>query len=152
MHFEDLVKQDPWAILSYLPREYHRLLGTPPRRLVEGGEPADLAAGWAPAVDIEEEDDRFVVRADLPGVDARDIEITLAHGVLTISGERGEERESEREGYRRLERFRGRFFRRFSLPDTADAENVRARSDKGVVEIVIPKTRTRQARRIEVEG
>ncbi|MCC5810864.1 MAG: Hsp20/alpha crystallin family protein [Ectothiorhodospiraceae bacterium] len=107
---------------------------------------------WAPDVDVREEDDRFVVRADLPGVDPEDIEVTLEKNVLTIRGERTEEKKEEREGYHRTERFQGKFLRRFLLPDTGDASDVSARSDKGVLEITIPKSRRPQPTRIEVKS
>ncbi len=113
-------------------------------------EQEDLAGDWAPAVDIKEDDKRFVVRADLPGVAPEDIEVTMENGALTIRGARSEERRSEGEDWHRLERFSGSFFRRFQLPDVVDAEAVEARTDKGVLEVVIPKTERRQARRIAI--
>ena len=107
---------------------------------------------WAPDVDVREEDDRFVIRADLPGVDPKDIEVTLENNVLTIRGERSEEHKEEREGYHRTERFQGKFFRRFLLPDAGNASDVNARSDKGVLEISIPKSRGSQPTRIEIKS
>lgn len=150
MNLNDLVKQDPWALLSYLPREYHRLLSGAAAATDDSGAP--LVADWSPAVDIEETDEQFVVRADIPGVNPEDIEVTLENGVLTITGTREDEVKEERKGFRRVERFKGRFFRRFSLPESAAADDVKARTEKGVVEIVIPKSRQRQARRIQVDS
>lgn len=106
---------------------------------------------WAPDVDIREHEDRFVVRADLPGIDPKDIEVTLEDNVLTIRGERTEEKKEEREDYHRTERFQGKFLRRFLLPDTGDASEVSARSDKGVLEITVPKSSKPQPTRIEVK-
>lgn len=148
-----LTQYDPWHALSSVPEEMERLM----RRRFGSLAPAEdgeegLVAAWAPAVDIREDDDQFVVHADIPGVEPKDIDVSLENGMLTISGERKEEKEDEKEGYRRMERFSGQFFRRFSLPDTADADKVKARSRKGVLELVIPKTREHQARRIEVEA
>lgn len=110
------------------------------------------AAEWAPAVDIHEEKDRFLVRADIPGVDPSEVEVTLDEGVLTIRGERHEERDTQEDGIRRRERFSGTFFRRFVLPDSADASQVSARSDRGVLEVMIPKTEKSQPKRIQVKG
>ena len=110
------------------------------------------AMEWAPAVDIEEEAERFVIRADLPGVDPKDVEVTLDNGVLSIRGERKEEKTEEREGYRLAERFSGSFFRRFTLTDAADDDAVTARSDKGVLEIIVPKSKQSKAKRITVQG
>lgn len=107
---------------------------------------------WAPDVDVREEGDRFVVRADLPGVDPKDIEVTLENHVLTIRGERSEERKEEREGYHRTERFQGKFFRRFLLPDAGAASDVTARSDHGVLEITIPKSPKSRPTRIDVKS
>ncbi|MEA5445611.1 Hsp20/alpha crystallin family protein [Gammaproteobacteria bacterium AB-CW1] len=109
-------------------------------------------AEWNPAVDIREEADRFLVLVDIPGVAPEEVDITLEGGLLTISGERKEEKSTGDEHYRRSERFHGSFFRRFSLPDTADASQVSARSDKGVVEITIPKTKKARANRIPIKS
>ncbi|MDQ2069054.1 Hsp20/alpha crystallin family protein [Natronospira bacteriovora] len=109
-------------------------------------------AEWNPAVDIREEADRFLVLVDIPGVAPEEVDITLENGLLTISGERKEEKSTGDEHYRRSERFHGSFFRRFSLPDTADATKVSARSDKGVVEITIPKTKKARSNRIPIKS
>jgi HSP20 family protein len=103
-----------------------------------------------PAVDIREEDVRFVIHADLPGVDPAAIEVSMEDGVLSISGERGTVGEQRRRDFRRAERARGRFLRRFRLPDGADADGIGATSRHGVLEIVIPKQHKLQPRRIEV--
>lgn len=148
-----LTQYDPWHALTSVPQEMERLMRRRFGAMAPGGDGEEgLVAAWAPAVDIREEDDQFIVRADIPGVDPKDIDISLENGMLTISGERKEEKEEEKEGYRRMERFSGQFFRRFSLPDTADADRVKAHSRKGVLELVIPKTREHKARRIEVEA
>jgi HSP20 family protein len=110
-----------------------------------------VTSSWAPAVDIKEEDNRFVIFADIPGVKVEDIEITMDKGVLTVKGERKSESTEEKNGYRRVERARGTFYRRFSLPDTANADRIEARSRDGVLEIVIPKHEKQQPRRIAVQ-
>ena len=107
---------------------------------------------WRPAVDIKEEDNRFLIKADIPGVDPKDIEITMEDGVLTIKGERVTEKEEKREDFRRVERSRGTFYRRFSLPDTADADKIEAKGKDGVLEIVIPKHDKVLPRRIAVKN
>ena len=103
------------------------------------GERSNTIADWAPTVDIREEENRFVLSADLPGVDPTDIEVTMEDGVLTLRGKRTLAQREEREGYRRVERVSGQFFRRFTLPDTADAESISAKSNQGVLEVVIPE-------------
>jgi HSP20 family protein len=116
------------------------------------GERGNSVVEWVPAVDIREEDSRFVLRADLPGVDPKDIEVTMDDGVLTLRGKRELEQREEREGYRRVERVTGQFFRRFTLPDTADSEAISAKSLQGVLEVSIPKQPKLQPRRITVEA
>jgi HSP20 family protein len=114
-------------------------------------ESSAVTSRWAPAVDIKEEPDRYVLRADVPGVESKDIEITLEDGVLTIKGERTLEDKEERQGYKRVERAYGSFYRRFTLPDTADADRVSATGKNGVLEVTIPKQEKVQPRRIEVK-
>ncbi len=116
-------------------------------------EEADVtAAAWTPAVDIEEAQDAYILRADLPGVDPQDIEIHMEDGVLLISGERKSEVKEERENYTRVERAHGSFFRRFTLPDTTDADAISAKSGNGVLEVRIPKQEKLQPRRITVQS
>jgi HSP20 family protein len=105
-----------------------------------------------PAVDIKEEENRFVIEADIPGVEPKDIEIAMENGVLTIRGERKIESQQEGKEYKRVERVYGAFYRRFSLPDTADAESVSATGKNGVLQITIPKKAVAQPRRITVQG
>jgi HSP20 family protein len=107
---------------------------------------------WTPAVDIKETDTAFEIHADIPGVDPKDIEVHMEEGILSIKGERQSESKEEREGYKRIERSRGTFYRRFSLPDTADAEKITAKSNHGVLEITIPKQEQQQPRKITVSG
>lgn len=109
-------------------------------------------ARWAPAVDIQEDDEKFTLVADLPGIDPKDIEITMENQVLGIKGERHLENEENREGFRRVERSYGLFHRRFALPDTADAEHIHAEGGNGVLKVVIPKQAKAQPRRINVEA
>ena len=107
---------------------------------------------WIPAVDIKEEKDRYVLHADIPGVDPKHIEIIAENGVLTIRGNRPGETRETRAGYSRVERPCGSFYRRFSLPDTADLAQIVARSANGVLEIGIPKLTHTLSRTIKVES
>src|ERR1041384_6271527 len=84
------------------------------------------AADWIPSVDIKEEAERFVIHADVPGVDPKDIEVSMEDGVLTPAAERKSEPRTEQDGWKRTERLTGRFLRRFTLPEGADAENISA--------------------------
>lgn len=138
----------PWGLVNQLQNELNTIFDGMPGQDGETGEVSD----WMPAVDIREEKDRFVLHADVPGVDPKDIEITMENGTLTVRGERTAEHKDERNGYRRVERVAGQFFRRFVLPDSADADAISAKSRNGVLEVVIPKQEKVQPKRIEVKG
>ena len=146
-----LVRYEPWNLLNQLHTELDRFFDTG-ARLAGDGDTNLATSDWVPAVDIKEEPERYVIHADVPGVDPKDIEVSMENGVLSIKGEREMENKEEREGYKRMERVRGSFYRRFSLPDTADASNISARSRNGVLEIIIPKQEQVQPKRIQVEA
>lgn len=139
----------PYSLVNQLHNEINRVFGA---GMARGDEDASaVAADWIPAVDIREDEDRYVLHADLPGVDPDAIDITLENGMLTIRGERTNEAEQRTHAFRRIERTTGRFFRRFSLPDSADADRVTATGRHGVLEISIPKHEKVQPRRITVK-
>ena len=144
----NLRRFEPWSIVDLLHRDLDRLAA----RQFPSGDGDAVVTDWVPAVDIIEEKERFVLRADVPGVDPADIEVSMDAGVLTIAGQRAREAYSEDAGLQRMERASGRFFRRFSLPDTADAEKVSAQCRNGILEVTIPKQAQVQARRIEVQA
>ena len=144
-----LMRYEPLNLLNQLQREVNRLFETSRFGDEETGH---MLADWMPAVDIKEEPTQFVLHADLPGVDIKDIEITLENGVLTLKGQRAAEKKEETEQYRRVERVRGTFLRRFSLPDAVDAEKVTAKCKDGVLEVVVPKREAAQPRRIAIES
>lgn len=116
------------------------------------GDGSSATAEWAPAVDIKEESDRFVLHADLPGVKPEQIDVSMENGVLTIKGEKKTEAKTEKEGYKRIERTYGSFYRRFSLPDTANPDAISAVSKNGVLEITIPKRESVQPKKINVSS
>lgn len=144
----NLTRFEPWSIVDLLHRDLDRIAHT----RFGNSETENPVANWVPAVDIVEQKDRFVLRADVPGVDPDNIDVSMDAGVLTVSGERISENVTEDEGFRRVERASGRFFRRFNLPDTADAENITAKSSNGILEVSIPKLPEVQARRIAVDA
>jgi HSP20 family protein len=111
---------------------------------------ANQAHDWTPAMDIREEDNRYVLEADIPGVAREDLDITLEDSVLTIKGERTVNNEENRESYRRKERIHGSFVRQFSLPDTVNTEAISAVITNGVLEIGIPKQEKPEPRKIAV--
>ena len=144
----NLTRFEPWSLVDMLHRDLDRIAHS--RFGADNDE--NPVASWTPAVDIVEEKDRFVLRADVPGVNPEDMDISMDAGVLTLSGERKSENVTEEQGFRRVERVSGRFFRRFNLPDTADADGIKAKSSNGILEVTIPKLPEVQARRITVEA
>ncbi|CAB1275022.1 Hsp20/alpha crystallin family protein [Candidatus Nitrosacidococcus tergens] len=141
----------PFHTLNQLQREVNRLFDASPAWGQSTQDGAELASGdWLPAVDVREDADRFVIYADIPGVDPQDIEITLDNGVLTLKGQRKTFYTENQQGYHRTERSSGSFLRRFTLPNTVDIEKVSARSENGVLELVIPKNQQSQVRKIAV--
>lgn len=137
-------RNDFWGFMDQLRRELEQ--GTSQAAGNEGV----TAADWVPAVDIRELDDAFTITADLPGVLPKDIEVSTENGALVIKGTRDTSKREEREGYKRIERVHGTFFRRFTLPDTADVEKIQAKSEHGVLEVRIPKHERLQPRKINV--
>lgn len=140
-----LTRYEPWSLHRALLNEITRNAGADAEDASIGA-----TAEWAPAVDIAETPDRFLLTADIPGVDPASVELTLENGVLTLSGNREKTLEAEGVEHRRIERSTGRFFRRFALPDTVDGDAVSAKGKHGVLEIVIPKRAAAQPRRIVV--
>ena len=143
-----LIRFEPWSIADVMQRDFDRLAG----RQAGSGRDAAPAVDWTPAVDIVEEKTRFVLRADLPGVDPADIDLSAEDGYLTVAGAREAGDRSEVDGIERYERTTGRFLRRFALPETADADAITAKSHHGLLEISIPKLPETQPRRISVEA
>lgn len=138
-------KYRPYSLLDELQREMNTLFQRPET------ESSFDSEEWSPAVDISEDEDKFTIHADLPGVKSDEIEITADNGVLTIKGQRDNLKQENKDNYRRIERFSGSFIRRFTLPERADLDNIAANSRNGVLELIIPKTAESRPRRIEVK-
>lgn len=108
------------------------------------------ASRWIPAMDLVEDDEHFVLRADLPGMDQDDVSVEVDGGVMSISGERKHERSSSNGGYHRLERATGAFRRTLTLPADVDVESITATFDKGVLELRIPKPAQPEPHRVQI--
>ncbi len=109
-------------------------------------------ADWAPSVDIEEEEDKYVIKADLPGVEKKDIDVKLENGILSIRGEKQTETETGKGTKRhRTERFHGTFARSFTLPDAVKADKVDASYKDGVLELSIPKAEEAKPKSIDIK-
>ena len=136
-----VVRYEPWSLLNRLRRDLDQTF-----------ESHSHDASWTPAVDIHEEPKQFVVRADLPGVTPKDIEITAEKGVLALRGSRQFEQKNDDGHYSRIERVSGKFVRTFSLPENVATDQINAKFKDGVLELTIPKIAKPEPRRIEVQA
>jgi len=141
-----IMRYQPWSLLHQLQKELDHSYDD------NGGEGSISTAEWAPAVDIKEEEDQFVLLADIPGVKPEDIDVHMEAGVLTVKGEKESESKTEKEGFKRVERSYGSFYRRFNLPDAADGDSISANCKHGVLEIIIPKREAIKPKKINVSS
>ena len=121
-----------------------KIIGADDKSVVETSE-------WSPRVDIIEKKNHYSILVDIPGVDPKDIKITMNDGILTIEGERKLEKKEEQENFYRYERSYGSFARRFALPDNANADKISAKGKNGVLDISIPKSEKPPAKEITIE-
>lgn len=143
-----IVKYSPFRDLRNLQDQMNRLLD-----LAWSKEPGEeLREGvWQPPVDIVEDENSVILKAELPGLDQKDIEVRIEDSTLTIRGERKHDTEIKQENYHRIERYYGSFQRSFTLPQTIDQEKVKATCDKGILTIVLPKREETKPKQITVE-
>ena len=139
---------DPLNLINQWRRDFERAFDSTDEKGIYS---RVATAAWSPAVNIMEDEDTFVLSADMPGVDPKDIEVNMENGILTIKGERCTEAAKDRGRYSRVERVNGDFYRRFSLPDTTDADKISARCSNGVLEVLIPKHEKVKPRRVTVQ-
>jgi HSP20 family protein len=139
---------EPLNHINYLQKELEKLFGS---YKTYDDQSSIATCDWIPAVDIFEKRDCYVLHADVPGVDPKDIEIIAENGKLTIRGERPEKVSENSSGYRRTERPTGSFYRLFNIPDTADLAGVAARIRNGVLEITIPRLDHTISKTVKVE-
>jgi HSP20 family protein len=149
----NLVRYQPNDVVNRLQDDMNQLFkvnGWMPNLFDENSHIA--TSQWVPTVDIKENEKQFTITADIPGVEPKDIDVSMENGMLTIKGERKTEIKDKENGYRRVERTYGSFHRRFSLPETADGEHVSAKGKHGVLEITVAKRESSKARKIEVKS
>lgn len=144
--------QQQWPGQSMLQDEIKHVFD----RFFQAGDEQDessvVTSQWAPLVDIKEEAERFVIYADLPGIDPGEVEVLMDKGILALKGERKSESGEQTERYSRVERRYGSFHRRFALPDSADPDGISASGRNGVLVITIPKRPETKPRRIQVDN
>ncbi len=141
-----LIRYDPFRELEEFPSVL-RLFHDAVNRIL--AEPSTLRP-WTPACDVKETENEIIVKADVPGVSEKDLEVRLEDGTLTIKGERKFEEEKKGEGYHRIERGYGTFVRCFSVPDTVDPDKIKATYKDGVLTVILPKKEAAKPRTIKV--
>jgi len=146
----NLTRWDPFRELEDLSKGLNQWFGQPlMRRLTENnGEPF---ADWAPALDVEETDKEYLIKADLPAIKKDDLKIGIDHGMLTLEGERRQEKEEKGKKFHRVERAYGKFMRRLELPVDVDETKVAADFKDGVLNVHLPKSATAKPRAIDVK-
>lgn len=145
----NLVKWNPWRDMSVFNDRIHRLFDDDFLPAVWLKEESGIA-GWKPVVDVYDDGDTMVIKAELPGVDKKDISVDVKDGVLTLTGERSYENEVKEESYYRRERAYGKFHRSFSLPAGHDPEKIKADFNDGLLKIEIPKPEDKKPKKISV--
>jgi HSP20 family protein len=142
-----VMRWDPFRDLITLQDRMNRLFDESMR----GARPADEGTtSWSPAVDIYETDNEIVLKAELPEVNQKDIDIQIENSTLTIQGERKSDTTIKQENYHRIERAYGRFNRSFTLPNLVDQEKIKAEYRDGVLKIELPKREERKHKQIKV--
>jgi HSP20 family protein len=143
----NIIEWNPFHELEDMQARLNRMLNESSGRIDEPFAFAD----WAPAVDIQETDKEYAVKADLPEVKKEDIKIELADGVLTIEGERKKDSEEKGKKFHRVERQYGQFVRRFVLPNEIDASKVHAEFKDGVLDVQLPKSANAKVKSVEIK-
>jgi len=144
-----LMRWEPFAGMDEMFARFPSLFARWPRFAVDG----ESSMAWSPCVDISETGDEYLIRAALPAVKKDDVAVTVADGMLTLSGERRQEDEQKGERFHKVESFYGSFSRSFALPEAVDAPAIRAESKDGVLTIHVPKSKieTRKPTTIKVQ-
>ena len=142
-----LVRWNPWREIEEIADRYARAAGRPQA----GGQEVVAPGDWAPRVDIAETDKAFVIKAEIPEVNKEDVKVTVYNGVLTIRGERKQEKEESGKKFHRVERHYGSFTRNFTLPDNIDETEIKAVFKDGMLNLQIQKTEEAKPKAIEVK-
>jgi len=146
-----IVRTDPFRDLFALQDQLYRTFDSAYRGGRQQEEQQPMTATWAPLVDIFEDAEGITVKAELPEVEAKDVELLVEGNTLTIKGERKLEKSENRDGYHRIERTYGAFSRTFTLPSTVDVEHITAESKDGVLKVFLPRKPETRPRQIKVQ-
>lgn len=143
-----IIRWDPFRDMMTLREKMNRLFED---AVASRGEERDMVTGsWSPSVDIYEADNELILSAEIPGVEEKDVEISIEDNVLTMKGERRFEKETKEENYHRIERSYGTFVRSFTLPQYVDQENIRANHENGLLKIHMPKKPELKPRKVKI--
>ena len=146
-----LTRWDPFRELEDMQHRLSSVLGRQTQRRQDGDDDSITVAEWAPLVDIVEDEQEYLIKADLPEAKKDTIKVTVDNGILVLSGERKLEQEDASRKYHRIERAHGSFRRSFSLPDNADSEKVNAEIENGLLKVHISKSEAARPKQIEVK-
>ena len=141
------LRHNPWSLFNQLKNEFNYSSDYPENNTENT---SHSKQNWSPAADIKEDESKYVLLLDIPGVDTKNIDIQMEKDVLTIKGERDSEKHSEQKDFKHIERQHGEFHRRFSLPEGVNTDAIQAKTDNGVLTINIPKQEIIQSRKINV--
>ncbi|HWB97031.1 MAG TPA: Hsp20/alpha crystallin family protein, partial [Bryobacteraceae bacterium] len=141
---------DPFKELEEISDRFNRIFGRLPGHR-ETGRELMTVADWVPTVDIAEDDKEYLIKAEVPEVDKKDVKVTVQDGVLTIQGDRKQEKEEKGKRFHRVERSYGTFVRSFSLPEDAADDNVKAEFKEGMLFVHLPKSEKARPKAVEVK-
>jgi HSP20 family protein len=140
----------PFRELDEIERRMEQLFGTSMMAPLRGTQTEGIS--WMPSLDLYETEDKFVVKAEIPGVPQEDISVSISDHMLTIEGERKEEKESKEGKSLRVERVYGKFIRSMELPSNVDTSKIQANYTNGILELSLPKTAESKAKTIQIQG
>ena len=144
-----LVRWDPFRELEDMSERLNRVFSRPTAR--QSGKETLTVADWVPTVDISESNDEYLIKAELPDIKKEDVKVTVEGGVLTLQGERRQEKEEKGKRFHRVERSYGSFVRSFTLPESVDEGGVKAEFKDGILNLHLPKTEKVKPKAIEVK-
>ena len=146
----DPMRMDPFKELEEIGERFSRIFGRMPVRR-DWGREALTVADWTPVIDISEDSREYLIKAEIPEVEKKDVKVTVTEGVLTIQGERRQEKEEKDKRFHRVERSYGTFLRSFSLPEDVAEEKLKAEFKDGILLVHLPKTEKPKPQAMEIK-
>jgi HSP20 family protein len=143
-----MIPWDPFRELETISSRLNQYFSQPPARRDNGDA---VFADWAPAVDVEETNTEYLMKADLPDVKKEDVKVAIEDGVLSLEGERRQEKEDKGKTYHRVERLYGKFVRKLAVPTDVDQQRVAAEFKNGVLNVHLPKVASAKPKTVDVK-